>query len=89
MQGTASMNKAKSTDEFLVIGGAFVLAPIVAGGVSIPLYNLTQNASVVVMISSIIGMGIYIGACMYYSKAQNQSLNTNVANCEIDAKFQA
>ena len=55
------MNKIES--EFLWIGGAFFLAPVVACAVALPLFMVTKNALCSIVAGTVVAMAVYVAGC--------------------------
>lgn len=71
------MNRLES--EMILVGGGFVLAPVVACVVAVPWFMVTREPLLPIISGTVVGMGVYIGGCWLHSRCHPNSTETDEA----------
>lgn len=80
------MNKTES--EAILIGGAFLLAPVIACLAAWPFFGF-KNALWPIGIGTVAGMAVYIGACLLHRHLYRESNDDEKAGEATDDKEKA
>lgn len=70
------MDRQKS--ELILVGGGFLLSPVVACAVAIPWFLVTREPLWPIIVGTVVGMGFYIGGCWLHSRSHPGLPGTDV-----------
>ena len=76
---------SKARNEMLLIGGACILAPVVACAIAIPLFMVTKSAILTMVIGTITAMAMFVIACLLHVRLHRDDSQEDERLDELDS----